>query len=186
MLGAMKETNSYAKHSASVLNLFLRDCQNHARIVKPKPEGHAYQTKTEPITAYEPSQYRSPFYPPTQGSLVPVYDKRAEIGDRVAIKKESDDHSNAFPSTYFFPLDSSTFHHQPSAEYSQRSWHNEYNDDMDLDGSYDSKRWRVCQDGAGFHEALYILLRFIIWISLIPYTTLFFSKTYKNVGMGCT
>ncbi|CAG2011210.1 unnamed protein product [Fusarium graminearum] len=140
MLGAMKETNSYAKHSASVLNLFLRDCQNRARIVKPKPEGHAYQTKTEPITAYEPSQYRSPFYPPTQGSLVPVYDKRAEIGDRVAIKKESDDHSNAFPSTYFFPLDSSTFHHQPSAEYSQRSWHNEYNDDMDLDGSYDSKR----------------------------------------------
>ncbi|CAG1968460.1 unnamed protein product, partial [Fusarium graminearum] len=140
MLGAMKETNSYAKHSASVLNLFLRDCQNRARIVKPKPEGHAYQTKTEPITAYEPSQYRSPFYPPTQGSLVPVYDKRAEIKDRVAIKKESDDHSNAFPSTYFFPLDSSTFHHQPSAEYSQRSWHNEYNDDMDLDGSYDSKR----------------------------------------------
>ncbi|EKJ76602.1 hypothetical protein FPSE_03152 [Fusarium pseudograminearum CS3096] len=141
MLGAVKETNSYAKHSASVLDLFLRDCRNHARIVKPKPEGHAYQTKTEPITAYESSQYRSPFYPPTQGSLAPAYDRRAAIGDRNVIKKESHDHSNAFSSTCFSsPMDSSTFHHQPSAEYSQRSWHNEHNGDMDLDGSYDSKR----------------------------------------------
>ncbi|RGP78141.1 transcription factor [Fusarium longipes] len=64
------ETNSYAKHSASVLASFLHDvkCRVNARIIKPKLEKHAYRTKTEPNMAYESSQYRSPFPPVTQSS----------------------------------------------------------------------------------------------------------------------
>ncbi|KAL6924556.1 hypothetical protein FSST1_001830 [Fusarium sambucinum] len=129
MLETVKKTNSYAEHSASVLSLFLHDVnrQNRATFVKPKLEGHAYES----------SQYRSPFYPPTQSSLVPPYDsrRRPAADDHNAIKQESHDHSNASASIYLSPHMGSTFHHQPSVENPQHSWHNEHSGDMDLDGS---------------------------------------------------
>ncbi|KAG8351478.1 hypothetical protein FVEN_g10404 [Fusarium venenatum] len=129
MLETVKKTNSCAEHSTSVLNLFLHDVnrQNRATIVKPELKGHAYES----------SQYRSPFYPPTQSGLVPPYDsrRRPAADDRNAIKQESHDHPNASASISLSPHMGSTFHHQPSVETPQHSWHNEHSGDMDLDGS---------------------------------------------------
>jgi hypothetical protein len=140
MLGIVKEANSYAGHSASVLDLFLLDVnrQNHATTVKPEREGHAYQAKTELITAYEFSQCRSPFHPPARSNLLSPYDslRRPATEDCNVIKQESRGHSNAFASMSFSPhIDSNTFHHQTSAGNTQRSWHNEHSGNMDLDGS---------------------------------------------------
>jgi hypothetical protein len=140
ILRTVNETNSYAEHSASVLDLFLQEvsCQNHARNAKPKLEGHAYWTKTESITAYEYSQYRSPFYPATHGNLAPPHDsrRRAAIEDQAAIKQESRDHSNAFASMGFpSHMDSNTFHHQRSTESPQHPWRNQHGSDMDFDRS---------------------------------------------------
>lgn len=140
ILKMMAETNSYAEHSASVLGLLLHAvrCQNHARIVNPRLQGQADQIKTEPITAYESSQYRSPFYPAAHGSLAPshINRRRSTIENYTAIKKESPGRLNTLGSMPFsLPMVNNTFHPQFPSEHPQHPWCNEHSGNMDFDMS---------------------------------------------------
>jgi hypothetical protein len=71
ILGTWSKSSLYAGHFASRLELFRLDVEREVQAKFAKTSRNpAYRSQREPVTSYDPSQYRSPFNPVPYGSLI--------------------------------------------------------------------------------------------------------------------
>ncbi|KAF5722207.1 transcriptional regulatory [Fusarium mundagurra] len=129
-------SSPYAEQFASKLDLFRHNVerQEQVKAIRQASRRQTHKVKREPMTTYEPSQYRSPFQQMPRGSLVSPWDSRrgSETANHTMIKQEAGGYSGSLTSR---PLFSSTDFNmdqsQSFAEYSQSSNFSDHSIDMD-------------------------------------------------------
>ncbi|KAF5644631.1 transcriptional regulatory [Fusarium tjaetaba] len=129
-------SSPYAEQFASKLDLFRRDVerQEQLKAIRQASRRQAHKVKREPVTTYEPSQYRSPFQQMPRGSLVSPCDSRRMSGtaNHTMIKQEAGGYSGPLSSRPLFsPTDFNMDQSQSFAEYSQSSNFSDHSIDMD-------------------------------------------------------
>ncbi|EWZ99037.1 hypothetical protein NW765_008978 [Fusarium oxysporum] len=87
-------SSPYAGQFASKLDLFRQDVEHQKQVkaTRQASRRQAHKVKREPMTTYEPSQYRSPFHPMPRDSLVSPRDSRrgSATANHAMVKQEAD------------------------------------------------------------------------------------------------
>ncbi|KAF5576310.1 transcriptional regulatory [Fusarium pseudocircinatum] len=129
-------SSPYAEQFASKLDLFRHDVerQEQVKAIRQASRRQAHKVKREPMTTYEPSQYRSPFQQLPRGSLVSLCDSRRVSGtaNHTMIKQEAGGYSGSLTSRPLFsPTDFNMDQSQSFAEYSQSTNFSDHSIDID-------------------------------------------------------
>ncbi|KAG5769885.1 hypothetical protein H9Q73_013412 [Fusarium xylarioides] len=129
-------SSPYAEQFASKLDLFRHDVerQEQVKAMRQASRRQAHNVKREPMTTYEPSQYRSPFQQMPRGSLISPCDSRrgSETANHTTIKQEAGGYSGSLTSRPLFsPTDFNMDQSQSFAKYSQGSNFSDHSIDMD-------------------------------------------------------
>ncbi|KAF4495446.1 transcriptional regulatory [Fusarium agapanthi] len=128
-------SSPYAEQFASKLDLFRHDVerQEQVKAIRQASRRQTHKVKREPMTTYEPSQYRSPFRQMPRGSLVSSCDSRRGSGtaNHTMIKQEAGGYSGSLISRPLFsPTDFNMDQYPSFAEYSQSSQFSDHSIDM--------------------------------------------------------
>ncbi|TXC09585.1 hypothetical protein FocTR4_00005597 [Fusarium oxysporum f. sp. cubense] len=87
-------SSPYAEQFASKLDLFRHEVerQKQVKAIRQASRRQAHKVEREPMTTYEPSQYRSPFHPMPRDSLVSPRDSRrgSATANHAMVKQEAD------------------------------------------------------------------------------------------------
>ncbi|EWG44222.1 hypothetical protein FVEG_05357 [Fusarium verticillioides 7600] len=129
-------SSPYAEQFASKLELFRHEVerQEQVKAIRQASRRQAHKVERDPVTTYEPSQYRSPFQQMPRGSLVSPCDSRRVSGtaNHIMIKQEAGGHSGPLTSRPLFsPTDCNMDQSLSFAEYSQSSHFSDHSIDMD-------------------------------------------------------
>ncbi|KAF5020040.1 hypothetical protein F66182_7945 [Fusarium sp. NRRL 66182] len=128
----------YAEHFASRLELFRNDVERETRgkAIRLPSQRRTSQVKPESITTYEPSQYRSPFYPIAHDNLASPCDSRrgSSTASFTGIKQEGGGVSDTLGTRPLFsPMDSNTPRSQTWTEYAESTRCSDYGGDSSSD-----------------------------------------------------